>query len=240
MKVKKTWRQPFRCAALLGVCLAVLLAACASEKTSESTQAQPSSTISPTSSLKGELPTVHTEATGGATTTSIPPPTTLAARAATTAETKSSKPSATSRPAQKATQAPTTTVKATGAEPIFLSDFEAQVVSLVNQERAKQGLAPLTKTTALDQTARVRVVEISQKYSHDRPDGSACFTAFPDSNAAGENIARGSDSPASVMSGWMNSSTHRSNILNGSFVHIGVGCYQKNGQIYWVQCFTGA
>ncbi len=239
MKVKKTWRQPFTYAALLGVCLAVLLAACTSENTSESTQAQPSSTISPTSSLKGELPTVHTEATGGATTTSISPPTTLATRAATTVESESSKPGAASRPAQKATQTPTTTVKATGAEP-FLSDFEAQVVALVNQERAKQGLAPLTKTTALDQTARVRVVEISQKYSHDRPDGSACFTAFPDSNAAGENIARGSDSPASVMSGWMNSSTHRSNILNGSFVHIGVGCYQKNGQIYWVQCFTGA
>lgn len=237
MKVKKTWRQPFRCAALLGVCLAVLLAACASENTPESTQTQPSSTIGPTSSLKAELPTVHTEAAGGATVTSIRPPTTAAARAATTAE--SSKPGATSRPAQKATQAPTTTVKSAEAEP-FLSNFEAQVVSLVNQERAKQGLAPLTKTTALDQTARVRVVELSQKYSHDRPDGSACFTAFPDSNAAGENIARGSDSPASVMSGWMNSSTHRSNILNGSFVHIGVGCYQKNGQIYWVQCFTGA
>ena len=239
MKVKKTWRQPFSYAALLGVCLAVLLAACASENTPESTQTQPSSTTGPTSSLKGELPTVHTEATGGATVTSIRPPTTLASRAATTAETKSSKPGATSRRAQKATQAPTTTVKSAEAEP-FLSDFEAQVVSLVNQERAKQGLAPLTKTTALDQTARVRVVEISQKYSHDRPNGSACFTAFPDSNAAGENIARGSDSPASVMSGWMNSSTHRSNILNGSFVHIGVGCYQKNGQIYWVQCFTGA
>ena len=58
----------------------------------------------------------------------------------------------------------------------------------------------------------------------------------------GENIAAGYASPEAVMSGWMNSSGHRANILNCNFTEIGVGyAYAANdpGTIqyrhYWTQ-----
>ncbi|MFD0585593.1 CAP domain-containing protein [Dactylosporangium darangshiense] len=57
----------------------------------------------------------------------------------------------------------------------------------------------------------------------------------------GENIAAGQDSAEAVMRDWMNSKGHRDNILNCSFVDLGVGlAYQiKNNRKYpyWTQDF---
>ena len=53
---------------------------------------------------------------------------------------------------------------------------------------------------------------------------------------AGENIARGYNTPESVVNGWMNSSGHRANILNATYTRIGVG-YVKDGN-YWTQMFV--
>ena len=70
-----------------------------------------------------------------------------------------------------------------------------QVVDLVNQERAKEGLSPLTLDATLCQAASIRVNEISGQFSHTRPDGTTCFTALDEAGVnysrAGENIALG-------------------------------------------------
>ena len=56
--------------------------------------------------------------------------------------------------------------------------------------------------------------------------------------AAGENIAKGQNSPQSVMNAWMNSSGHRANILNKSYNQIGVGVAKDSrGNLYWTQMF---
>ena len=57
-------------------------------------------------------------------------------------------------------------------------------------------------------------------------------------SAAGENIAKGQNSPEAVMNAWMNSSGHRANILSNNYDQLGVG-YEtdKNGNTYWVQMF---
>ena len=54
---------------------------------------------------------------------------------------------------------------------------------------------------------------------------------------AGENIAKGQQTPEAVVKAWMNSSGHRKNILNPSFTEIGVG-YAEQGN-YWTQMFIG-
>ena len=80
----------------------------------------------------------------------------------------------------------------------------------MNEERAKQGLSALSVSTELRDTARLRSQEIVRSFSHTRPDGSSCFTAFPDWNGTkAENIAAGYATPAKVMEGWMNSEGHR-------------------------------
>ena len=119
---------------------------------------------------------------------------------------------------------------------------EMQVLNIVNAERAKYGLAPLTwDPVNLAPGAAVRAQEISVYFSHTRPDGSSCFTAVTNPGALGENIAGGQRSPEEVMVAWMNSSGHRANILNARYTKLGVGYYynaQTPYRYYWVQMFS--
>ena len=119
---------------------------------------------------------------------------------------------------------------------------EMQVLNIVNVERAKYGLAPLTwDPVNLAPGAAVRAQEISVYFSHTRPDGSSCFTAVTNPGALGENIAGGQRSPEEVMVAWMNSSGHRANILNARYTKLGVGYYynaQTPYRYYWVQMFS--
>ena len=118
-----------------------------------------------------------------------------------------------------------------------------QVVNLVNAERAKEGLAPLTVDTKVQAAAQVRAKECEKSFSHTRPNGTSFATALKEQNvsyrSAGENIAWGQRSPQEVVNAWMNSSGHRANIMNANFTTIGVGYYQNaNGTNYWCQLFT--
>lgn len=121
--------------------------------------------------------------------------------------------------------------------------FIKEVVALVNAERAKEGLSPLTISTKVQAAAHVRAKESEQLFSHTRPDGSSFATALKEQNVsfrgAGENIAWGQKTPEAVMKAWMNSSGHRANIMNPNFTTIGVGYYvNANGTPYWCQLFT--
>lgn len=122
-----------------------------------------------------------------------------------------------------------------------LSDYAAEVVRLVNVERAKNGLAALSVDTGVQAAAQVRAAEQAEVFSHTRPDGSACFTALTEQGVtyrtAGENIAYGQQTPDAVMNAWMNSSGHRANILGSQFTKIGVGYTVINGTPYWAQMF---
>ena len=51
-----------------------------------------------------------------------------------------------------------------------------RVIELVNQERTSRGLQPLVKDDRLMVAAAARAKELSQRYSHTRPNGSECFT----------------------------------------------------------------
>lgn len=112
------------------------------------------------------------------------------------------------------------------------------VLDLVNQQRKKAGLGILLMDQDLLSTANVRAMEITKCFSHQRPDGTSCFTAYPSAGYRGENIAYGYPSAKDVMRGWMNSSGHRANILDEDFKSIGIGCYEYKGVYYWVQCFS--
>ncbi len=123
------------------------------------------------------------------------------------------------------------------------SDYATQVVELVNIERAKEGLSPLTIDATITTAAMVRAGEIQTSFSHTRPNGTQFSTAMKEAGAqytmAGENIAWGQKTPEAVVTAWMNSPGHRANIMNANFTRIGVG-HVKNaaGTSYWVQLFA--
>ncbi len=119
------------------------------------------------------------------------------------------------------------------------------VLTLVNQERAAQGLDPLVMDYNLVNTANIRAKEIVTYFDHTRPDGTKCWTAYNSDVTwwgKGENIACGYASASAVMNAWMNSSGHRANILNANFNCIGISCYYVPNDpdhyyYYWVQNF---
>lgn len=120
--------------------------------------------------------------------------------------------------------------------------FADAVVELVNAERAKAGLSPLSVHDGVAEAANKRAQEIKGTFSHTRPDGSNFSTVLTQAGisyrSVGENIAYGQNSPEAVMQSWMNSSGHRANILNRDFTSIGVGHYQDaSGTDYWTQLF---
>ncbi|MGN0618993.1 MAG: CAP domain-containing protein [Ruminiclostridium sp.] len=121
---------------------------------------------------------------------------------------------------------------------------EEAVAEIVNSERKAAGKSALTLDSKLCEAAEIRAKEIAEYFSHDRPDGSACFTVFEELGirygAAGENIAAGQRSASEVMESWMNSSGHRQNILSSNFRKIGIGLYKSPDGYgyYWVQIFS--
>ena len=122
-----------------------------------------------------------------------------------------------------------------------VTSYEQEVIRLVNQKRAENGLRALTYDWELARVARYKSQDMKDKryFSHTSLTYGSPFQMMKSFGisyrTAGENIAKGYATPEAVVNGWMNSSGHRANILNSSFTHIGVG-YVANGN-YWTQMF---
>lgn len=143
----------------------------------------------------------------------------------------------------QAAAAPATTPTSEASTQYSVSAYEKKVVDLVNLERKKIGLKPLTLDTKLSKVARMKSQDMKNKgyFSHTSPTYGSPFDMMKkfgiSYRTAGENIAKGQTSPEQVMRSWMNSSGHRKNILNSKFTHIGVG-HVMSGNI-WTQMFIG-
>lgn len=184
-----------------------------------------------------DLPSVPSSESKELTTScSSRPPTTKASttKATTVSTISKTQTTKTSAPTKKAT----TTAQAKGS---YYENYEAEVVRLVNRERAKEGLAPLKMDASLRASARLRAKEIVNCWGHTRPNGSRFCTAIKLSySKAGENIAAGQATADKVVQSWLDSPSHRANIMNPQFKLIGVGCYYNTEtpyKIYWSQIF---
>lgn len=124
-----------------------------------------------------------------------------------------------------------------------VSSYESEVIRLVNEIRQERGLSPLSVNWELSRVARYKSQDMKDRnyFSHTSPTYGTPFQmikAFGLSfRTAGENIAQGYPTPQAVVTGWMNSSGHRANILNASYTQIGIG-YVAQGN-YWTQMFIG-
>jgi hypothetical protein len=134
-----------------------------------------------------------------------------------------------------------TTVQA--ARPSVCSAEEWEVLRLTNEKRIGEGEEPVSTFGDLQKVCTVRGKEISQSFSHTRPNGESCFTALGSMYGMtfGENIAAGQTTAASAVTSWWNSAGHKANMLNTDFDHMGVGYYKTNSgyRYYWVQMFVG-
>ncbi|MCP3819671.1 sigma-70 family RNA polymerase sigma factor [Streptomyces sp. A3M-1-3] len=118
-----------------------------------------------------------------------------------------------------------------------------QVISLLNNERAKQGCGPVSSNAQLQSAAQSHSKDMAARdfFDHTNPDGAGPGERITAAgyrwSTYGENIARGQQSPAQVMNSWMNSPGHRANILNCAFKEVGIGIHDSSGGPWWTQKF---
>ncbi|NGO08637.1 CAP domain-containing protein [Streptomyces sp. HC44] len=122
------------------------------------------------------------------------------------------------------------------------SAAEAEVLSLVNQEREKAGCSPVTASSSLAALAQdfSKAMAVGDFFDHTDPNGATPWDRAKGlgiGNLGGENIARGQADAAAVMEAWMNSPGHRANILNCDFKTLGVGAHFDTGGPWWTQDF---
>lgn len=127
------------------------------------------------------------------------------------------------------------------------SVLPATVVQLTNAERSDLGESTLRRNTVLDEAARLKAQHMANNeyFSHYAPDGTSPWYWFDKAGYtyahAGENLAIHFSDSDEVVDAWMDSPTHRANIVSGKFTEIGVGTakgtYDGYETVYVVQLF---
>lgn len=126
------------------------------------------------------------------------------------------------------------------------SGAEARIFDLINAERRHQGLPALVHDAQLDRMAKIQAGNMAyfQKMAHTLPQSQlptlgdrAHYVGYPFGRLA-ENVALGYPNAETVVQGWMNSSGHRHNILDGAAEETGIGIARSSaGGLYYCQVF---
>lgn len=125
---------------------------------------------------------------------------------------------------------------------------DSGLLEATNSIRAREGLNPLRLNESLDASAQSKANDMRQRdyWSHTTPDGQqpSDFISDYDYSKTAENLAYGFNSSKAAVNGWMNSSSHRANILDPEIQDIGFGVanaenYQGQGPQTLVVAFYG-
>lgn len=131
--------------------------------------------------------------------------------------------------------------------PSSCNALEIEVFNLINDIRVQNGVKKLKWDPTAYAAAKTRVKEIVTCWGHYRADGTRCYSVYGEGEEPfhifsyiGENIASGQHTAKDVVDSWMNSSSHRKNILNPDFENIAIAFHEANDyyHYYWVQEFT--
>lgn len=123
--------------------------------------------------------------------------------------------------------------------------WESAMLARANAERAAVGARPLALCGNLRRAAAAHTADqaANLRMSHVGSDGAnlttrAVRSGYTGWSTLGENVAYGYANGASVMDGWMSSSSHRANLLNPTFTDVGFGqAADSTGTLYWTQDF---
>lgn len=102
------------------------------------------------------------------------------------------------------------------------------IIELTNNERTKLGLASLKVNSELTKAAEAKAVDMFAKgyWAHNAPDGTEPWSFILNAGYsylhAGENLARDFNSPEAVVTAWMNSPSHKANLISPKYQDIGV------------------
>lgn len=118
-----------------------------------------------------------------------------------------------------------------------LREKALEASNLINDIREENGLETLDWDINLETVADVRANEISDVFSHTRPNGKA-WSTVNSKIQGGENLAFGYDTPEEVVEAWMDSESHKENILYPDFEKCAIAIYEDNDILYWTEQFS--
>ena len=119
-----------------------------------------------------------------------------------------------------------------------------EVINYTNKYRSLVNAKELTYDRNLSIVASIRAIEIAiyDKFDHVRPNGLTFSSVIRDLDIdygyCGENIAYGYLDSEEVSEAWKESKGHYENMINTHYTKIGIGYFEYNNVIYWVQIFT--
>jgi uncharacterized protein YkwD len=125
--------------------------------------------------------------------------------------------------------------------------ISSALVELTNEDREAKDLHALSVNPALVAAAQAKADHMAGEgyFAHVAPDGTTPWKWFADAgyeySAAGENLAVNFSDSENVEEAWMNSPSHRANILSARFTEIGIatasGEYKGKKTTFVVQMF---
>lgn len=119
----------------------------------------------------------------------------------------------------------------------------ADAAEWVNGHRVANGLGTLSWNSTAAQVAYAHCMDMHVRsfFDHVNPSGQDPGDRLTAGGVGwsrwGENIGKNYLTGESVATGWMNSTGHRQNILNGAFTHMGLACYDAPSGRYWTLVF---
>lgn len=122
-----------------------------------------------------------------------------------------------------------------------------ELIDSANASRTQNGFASLTANSQLEQAAISKANDIlaNDYFAHTSPAGKTPWDFIKGAGYnytfAGENLAIGYSNTSELHNDWMNSASHRANILNQNFTEVGIaivsGEYKGSTTIVVVQMF---
>lgn len=127
---------------------------------------------------------------------------------------------------------------------LSLSAQEKKLLNLLNEDREKNGLSPLTEDPALSALARTKSQDMNDNhyFAHESPTYGNAAQMLTDAgyayNGVGENIAHHA-SVEKAEAAFMSSDGHRRNILGSQWTKVGVGvAADENNSVYVTELFA--
>ena len=155
------------------------------------------------------------------------------------------------RPVQRASPSPYCGCGGVCGVPSSNEEYEQRVIEMVNSERAQYGLPPLKQVSSLTEAARYHATDMDHDnyFRHDSYDSIQSELVFACNWSErvesyyspafwlGENIGWGCSTPEAILTGWMNSESHRDHILSTEPWEIGIGYHlnETTETAFWVQ-----
>jgi hypothetical protein len=105
----------------------------------------------------------------------------------------------------------------------------SELLRVTNDYRSRHDVSPLTNHNYLNDAAQAKAMDMAENnyWSHNTPSGEEPWLFITNANYlylnAGENLAYGFATSRETVAGWINSPTHRENMLDSNYTEVGFG-----------------